>query len=131
MIFKIEMPAHAIEKSFEEMFGSPTDATPAVDVAEYDDRTEVIFELPGVSKEDIRLLFEENVLSVTGERKPSAIPEDAKILVHEQHVRQFKRSVRVSHQVESGAIEATLENGVLTVVLPKVVAAKPRAIVVK
>lgn len=131
MLLRIDMPTRLMDSTLEDLFEMPRRSTPAVDVAEYDERTVVVAELPGVRKEDVQLTFTKDVLTITGERKPLEIPQNAKILVHEQHVRSFERSVRIGHAVDTEAISASMEQGMLTVVLPKAAVARPRTITVK
>ncbi|MEX1274818.1 MAG: Hsp20/alpha crystallin family protein [Bacteroidota bacterium] len=104
---------------------------PAVDIAEYENETVLIAELPGVKKEDVKITFEKNVLTLSGERKAYEIPQDARVLINENRVSSFNRSVRFSHDVDANRISADLQNGMLKIVVPKAESAKPRTIEVK
>ncbi len=104
---------------------------PAIDVVENDNETVVIAELPGVKKEDIQLKYENNVLTISGERKPYEIPEDARVLLNEMRVRKFSRSLTIPHDVVLENITAELNNGVLRVTLPKAEVARTRTIEIK
>ena len=101
-----------------------------VDVIATENGTIVYAELPGVKKEDMTLTFEENVLTIVGKRQEKQIPDDARILLHEQRRRDVQRRVRVGHPVDAARMTATLENGLLTVELPKAEAARPRTIAI-
>lgn len=105
--------------------------SPAVDVMENEIESVVVAELPGVAKEDIAVTFERNILTLSGERKAAQIPENTRVLLHEQRPRSFRRSLRVPHDVERTAISASLENGLLRIVLPKAETAKPRVVEVR
>lgn len=104
---------------------------PAVDIAEQENETVVLAELPGVKKEDVKITFENNVLTISGERKPYEIPEKARVLLNEMRVRNFSRSIEFENAVDASKIGAELNNGVLRVVLPKAEEAKPRSIEIK
>jgi len=102
-----------------------------VDVVESQNGTTVYAELPGVKKEDLQITLEEEVLTIAGKRAEKAIPEEARVLLHEQRLREFSRSIMIGHPVEPDALTASLENGVLTDELPKAAAAKPRTISIR
>jgi HSP20 family protein len=104
---------------------------PAIDITEQDGTTTVIAELAGVKKEDVKIAFENNVLTISGERKPYEIPENTKVLLNEMRVRSFSRSIQFEHDVDTDKISADLTNGVLRIVLPKAESAKVRTIEVK
>jgi HSP20 family protein len=106
-------------------------AFPAIDITEQEGETTVLAELAGVKKEDVKITFENNVLTISGERKPYEIPENTKVLLNEMRVRSFSRSIQFEHDVDTTRISADLTNGVLRIVLPKAESAKTRTIEVK
>jgi len=106
-------------------------AFPAIDITEQEGETTVIAELAGVKKEDVKITFENNILTLSGERKPYEIPENTRVLLNEMRVRSFNRSIQFEHDVDASKISADLTNGVLRVVLPKAESAKARMIEVK
>jgi len=108
-----------------------TRSFPALDIAEYENETVIVAELPGLKKEDVKITFEEDVLTLSGERKPYEIPQDARVLINENRVRTFNRSIRFGHDVDANRISADLQNGMLKIVVPKAESAKPRTIEVK
>lgn len=112
-------------------FAPVTRQFPLIDIAEQENETVIVAELPGVKKEDVKITFEENVLTLSGERKPYEIPQDARVLINENRVRTFSRSVRFAHDVDVNRISADLQNGMLKIVVPKAESAKPRTIEVK
>lgn len=101
---------------------------PALDLAEYDDESVVVAELPGVNKEDLKVTVEDGVLTISGVRKPYEIPQDARIILNEMRVREFSRSIELPHEVKIDKVSAELENGVLRITLPKTEAARARTI---
>lgn len=110
---------------------SAVQAVPAVDVMENKSECVVVAELPGVTREDVAVTFERNILTITGERRSVQLPENARVLLQEHRPRSFRRSLRIPHEVVPTAISASLENGLLRIVLPKAETAKPRAIEVR
>ncbi len=104
---------------------------PSVDVLEQEGQTTVIAELPGVKKEDVKIKFENAVLTISGERKPYELPDNARVTLNELNVRNFNRSIQFEHDVDAGRISADLTNGILKIVLPKSETAKAHTIEVK
>jgi len=107
-------------------------STPDVNVIEYNERFELHMALPGVTKEEIILNIEENVLTISMERKE--IKDEVQYLKKEFFINGFKRAFNIPDEVNQDKIEASQSNGVLTVVMPKVETAVnkgPRNIEVK
>jgi len=104
---------------------------PRMDVAEGKDDVVVTMELPGVSKEDVRISLDKDLLSITGERKEKAKSDGAKQIASERWAGKFSRTLRLPYEVEASAVSAGLADGLLTVVLPKAESAKPREIAVR
>ncbi len=129
MFIRVAVPSFLEELTDTAAFDTP--ATPAVDVLENEHNTVVVAEMPGVIKENVSVTFERDILIIKGERKPLEIPEKARVLMHEQQTRTFVRSLRIRHDVDRTAISASLENGMLRIVLPKAEVAKPRVIEVR
>lgn len=102
----------------------------ALDVAEEKDAYLVKASVPGVKPEEIDVSMVNNVLTIRGEMK-----EDQEIKEEEYHLRErrygsFMRSVTLPDSVDAEQIEATYENGVLTLRVPKSEAVKPKKIAV-
>jgi HSP20 family protein len=106
-------------------------AAPAMDVTEQENEYVVVAELPGVKKEEVKITFEQHVLTLQAERKPYELPQDSRILLNEMRVREFTRSLRVPVRIDVENISAELQNGVLRITLPKAQDARPRVISVK
>lgn len=103
---------------------------PNVDIFEADGDLQVLVDLPGACADSIRVDFEDGVLTIdadVAERQP----EGTKYVLREYGVGGFHRSFRVSNTVDASKIEAKYRDGVLTLTLPKVDAAKPRRIEVR
>lgn len=102
--------------------------TPPVDIQETPDSYHIQAELPGLTKDDIHVTLENNVLRLTGERKWEKDVKKENYHRVERSYGSFARSFALPNQVSSDKVEAKFENGVLSVVVPKAEAAKPRQI---
>lgn len=105
--------------------------TPPCDIYETDKELVLKFELPDVKKEDVRVMMENNVLMLRGERKFEQETERANYHRVERHYGEFMRSFNVPMFVEAAKIDAEFRDGVLTVTLPKREEAKAKQIDVK
>ena len=110
--------------------GTPAWAPP-VDISERKDAYTVEVELPGARIDDLQIAFQDGLLTIQGER--GAPPNSAAEQVHlsERRYGPFRRSITLPPHVKAESIEATLEEGVLRVKLPKAEEAKPRSIEVR
>lgn len=101
---------------------------PFVDIAETDDDIIVTAELPGMKKEDIKIIVQDNVLTLQGEKKGES--EDKKRNYHrvERIYGSFIRNFRLPSSVVIDKINAEYKDGVLNVVLPKSEEAKPKEV---
>jgi HSP20 family protein len=116
--------------------GAPFERQFPVDLYEDKDNTYVRAELPGVNRDDINVELVDGQLTVTATRKPknpsagSAGSPQASSGQAEEESYSFSRSVSVPEAVQADKVTAAYENGVLTVMLPKAEAVKPRKIAV-
>jgi len=94
-------------------------ADPAIDIVEQENEIVVNAELPGMKKEDVKITFEKNVLTISGDRKSEELPENSKVLLNESRCRAFDRSVRFGYDIDAAKISAEMSNGILTIKLPK------------
>ena len=104
---------------------------PAIDV--YDGRDELIVkaEVPGIEPDEIDLSVSENVLSLRGERRFEERNEDEGTYRVERRFGRFERSIALPPHCDADNIEATYENGVLEIRVPKVPAQEPRRLTVQ
>lgn len=134
MMVRFDFP-RTLESLFEDAGVSESVATrriaPAMDITEHENEYIVVAELPGVKKEEVKITFENSVLTVEAERKPYELPQDAKVLLNEMRARDFSRSLRLPVRIDVENISAELQNGVLRISLPKSQDARPRMISVK
>ncbi len=103
-------------------------ARPRVDVMETEHDVVLLADLPGVRPNDVDVRFENGELTIHGRRFPSHA--DKRRALWEYEPAHYHRSFRLTEDVAADQIDAELKNGVLTVRLPKVEAAKPRQIAV-
>ena len=104
---------------------------PAVDILEQENAYTVNIELPGVNKDEVKITVENNVMTVRGEKKMEKVADEKKYHRTERTYGSFQRSFTLPTHVKSEKIEASYDNGVLTVTLPKAEEAKPKEIEVK
>jgi HSP20 family protein len=105
-------------------------ARPAMDLVAYEDRVELVADLPGLSREDIELRVADGVLTVRAERALE-VPEDGRVVRRERSARSFQRSFALGDEVDVDAIAASMRDGVLRITLPKSERARPRQIEVR
>jgi HSP20 family protein len=102
--------------------------TPQVDVIETDDSIKLKAELAGMDPADINIEVQDNVLTVSGERRFQEEIKEDKYYRIERRYGSFSRSVALPQTVNENGIEAKYENGVLEVVVPKAEIVKPKKI---
>ena len=103
---------------------------PRVDIYETDDQIVLAADVPGVDQDSVEITLEKSLLTVNGYVEPEA-PEGYDIAYAEYDVGDFERSFRLSNQIDQEKIKATVKDGVLRLVLPKIGPAKTRKIAVK
>lgn len=99
--------------------GLPTKAWPAVDVTNKESQIEVRVEVPGCSSEDLNITVEDNVLTITGEKKQTRETKEDTLYHQESVYGSFRRDIRLPSDVDADSIEASYEQGVLSLVCPK------------
>ena len=117
---------------FQQESGSITSSWyPACDVFEDKEAVKIVAELPGVKAEDVKLSLENNLLTIRGEKKQEAEERSERVHRYERSYGSFERAFVLPSTVDAEKISAKYENGVLTVVVPKVERARPREIPVR
>lgn len=124
-----------IDRSFDNFFGRTdrrefTDGywAPAVDIAENKDDLVVNVEVPGMKKEDVKVTFQDGILTIKGERKQEKEEKDKSFHRIERSYGSFCRSFTLPTTVQGEKIKANYRDGVLMISLPKVEEAKPKEI---
>lgn len=101
--------------------------TPGLDVSETDKQFEVTVALPGLSKDDIEISLENNVLTISGERKLEEA-DDREYHVLENHYGSFNRSLSFPDNIDGEKIKARFDNGLLMITIPKLKGGKAKKI---
>jgi HSP20 family protein len=101
---------------------------PACDVEETDSHFLMNFDLPGVSKEDVKIEVFEKQLTISGIRKAEKKEEKNLRLVKERNHGNFERIFTLPSTIDSSKVEASYTDGVLQIALPKAESAKPRQV---
>jgi HSP20 family protein len=103
---------------------------PLINLTENKDNYYIRAELPGVITDDLDVKVTENTLTISGMRKIATESEEARYHRREREAGKFSRAISMPGNIESDRVEASLVNGVLTVVVPKAAKSKPRQIVI-
>lgn len=93
--------------------------SPRLDISETDKALEVVADLPGMDKKDIKVSVDGDLLTIKGEKKEEKETKDKHYHTIERRSGSFYRALRLPMEVESDKIEATFKDGVLTLTLPK------------
>jgi len=93
--------------------------TPRVNTREADDAYYIELDLPGIKKEDIEITTEDNILTISGERKFKDEVKEEDYYKVESRYGKFSRSFTLPENIDISAINAKSEDGVLEVVIPK------------
>lgn len=111
------------------LFGNEAVWMPRVDVLEQDEQVQVYVDLPGVTAEEINITLAGNMLTVTGTRSTGTTTSIGQtVRVSERPSGQFRRSVPMPVAVDPEKVTASVQNGILSIVLEKSPTEKPRQI---
>lgn len=100
--------------------------SPRVDIVETKEAYLLEAEMPGVTKDGLEILLENNELTLVGRR--TVEKTEAELVYRESASRDFKRVFVLDPTIDTAKIEAKLEDGLLTLKLPKAEQVKPRRI---
>jgi len=103
---------------------------PTADIYETNDALNVVLEMPGVDKNSVDIRVEDGVLKIEG-RLDFSKYQGLQPLYTEYNVGHYSRSFRLSSKIDQNKIAAELNDGVLSLLLPKIEEAKPRTNQVK
>jgi HSP20 family protein len=104
---------------------------PALDISERKDAYLVTVELPGVEVDDLQITLEDGLLTIQGERHFAHDSSEQQFHRVERHYGAFRRSITLPAHVMADGIEATVDNGVLQIMVPKMEEATPKRIQVR
>lgn len=99
-----------------------------VDVVESEDAYFVKASLPGVKPDDINITYDNHILTLSTEIQAEEEKKEERYLLRERRYGSFTRSITLPNQVDASKIEASYDDGVLTLTLPKAEEMKPRRI---
>ena len=104
-------------------------ATPLVDIESTQDGYVLYAEMPGVSKDGIEVTVENGDLLIVGHRRPLEVSGEP--IYRESRLYDFRRVYELDPSIDTSRVSARIENGLLTVNLPKAEKVKPRRIEVE
>ena len=129
---------HEIDRVFNRFFPSQSQEegdssqqavwAPRTDLVETDDAYRMHLDVPGVSKDDLKINFKDNQLTISGERKSQKTDDNAEYVRVERSFGHFYRSFTLPRTVNAENISASYEDGVLTIQVPKTEVVKSRQI---
>lgn len=129
------LQARAFDSGFERLVGSLLDnapLAPRMNVVDTGAAYRLEAELPGVSREEIKIAVDKKRVSIEAEcTVANETAEDEKALLTERTARKYSRVLTLASEVDDGEAVAKFENGVLTLTLPKKAADQPRQITVQ
>jgi len=129
----------AMDRLFEDSFvrlphpgdGNEGLFTPAVDIYDTPEKIGVKASMPGVKPEDIDISIDQDNLVIKGETRYEQEIKDEKYVRRECHYGTFARSIALPAGLKIDKAEATMNNGVLTLEIPKAEEVKPRTVKIK
>jgi HSP20 family protein len=125
-------PNHLIDNWFNHDYTEDSKLwRPNLDIEESDKAYKILADLPGLCKEDLKLSVEKNILTLSGERKSEEEKEENGSLYRERCYGKFERSFALPENTDTEKIKADLNNGVLSLTIPKGEKAKAKKIEIK
>ena len=126
-------PFHAetgLDKFFKEFDNNvelPFKMFPRVDVVDDEKSIKLIAELPGVKKEDAKVLLENGLLTISGEKKNELeTGEEINVFRNERSFGKFERKFQLPEDINPDKITAKFENGLLKISIDKLIPEKPK-----
>jgi HSP20 family protein len=122
------MLAHALGLHTQQGSATATAWAPALDISERKDAYLVSVELPGLKPEDLDITMEDGLLTIQGERQFTHDSSEQQFHRVERRYGAFRRSITLPAHVTAEGIQASFEDGVLQILVPKMEEAKPKRI---
>lgn len=104
---------------------------PKVDAMEFLDRVVIEAEIPGLKKEDLSIKVENDILTISGNKRDTVEDKTGKYIVRELKRSSFKRSFKLQENIDRKSIDAKFEHGMLLITLKKVTKDNPIGFEVK
>ena len=118
--FVTEMSQLLGEPGYSNVSGTATcEWLPAVDIKDTKDGIKITADLPGIDKKDIKVEVVNNCLCLSGQREEVHEEKDSKHIKRERVQGSFERRFSLAHDADQSNIKAEMNNGVLTVIIPK------------
>ena len=130
MTDKKEMVDVKTKRSWDEALEKESWVAPLIDIYETSDDYFLTAQMPGVSKEEMKIKLEEGHLVIMG-RVNYKDSEDRRYIMKETETGNFYRRFKISDSIDEQKIDASLENGILNIKLPKHDRVKPKIIEIK
>jgi HSP20 family protein len=129
----------SIDRLFNTFFDGPVGGSrttlrrfvPAMDLVETTDHYVLKTDLPGVAEEDVKLEVQDNVLTVSGERRSESKDERDGYVRIERAFGSFRRSLRLPKGVDAEGVTANFDKGVLEIRIPKPQESKPHRVAIE
>ena len=103
----------------------------AMDVIEDDTAYVVTADMPGISRDEVSVTIDKNVLTISAAPKDEVSQDERKVLRHERYSGKYARSLRLGEDIDEDQVSAEYRDGVLRLVIPKKAAVAPREVEVK
>lgn len=141
-LLNVEREFNRLSRTFDNRYGLSTQNesddeyenavwTPLTDIYEDENKYELKIDLPGVSKDDLKISYKDGELSISGERKQEKEEKDGKYHRIERTFGKYYRNFRLPELIVSDKIDAEFKEGQLTVSIPKAEEAKPKELEIK
>lgn len=101
---------------------------PSADITEDEKEYQILMDIPGMDKNDIKINIQDGRVSVTGERKTEEKKEKADYVRQERYYGSFFRSFKLPDKIKEDDIQASFKEGVLKLLIPKAEIVKPKSI---
>lgn len=124
-----------IQRFFDEFPGfnitSKDSFSPKIDISENDKQIIIDAEIPGVTKDNLKITLQDNILTIEGEKKKVTEEKEKTFYREERSYGKFKRSFTLPVEVNSENVDAKFENGMLQVKLDKIEAKEKKERVIE
>lgn len=117
-----------IQREFDRLFDqlgngwatlSEVELVPKMDIRDNKDSLEITVELPGIDRKDVTISVEDDVLTVSGEKKSEKETKEEGYRLNERSYGAFSRSVTLPRSIDAAKLKATMKHGVLKLTAPK------------
>lgn len=126
-----------IQREFDRLFDqlgsgwaalAEVDLAPRMDIRDTKDGLEISVELPGLTRDDVKIAVEDELLTISGEKKTESETTEEDYRLSERTYGSFSRSVTLPRSVDAAKIKAIMKDGVLKLTAPKNGTAKTQSI---